>query len=78
MTGLLLMRRTLSKWYMHLGKILDYHLLSMPHGSMNDADMPVYPVLNMTLALDKSRNEESSGPTHCNFEKTKNKVNLET
>lgn len=63
--GLLLMSRRLSKWYMHLGKISDYHLLSMPHGSMNGADTPLYPVLNMTLALDKSRNEGSPDPTHC-------------
>lgn len=71
MTGLLLMSRRLSKWYMHLGKISDYHLLSMLHGSTNDADMPVYPVLNMTLVLGKCRNEESSGPTHCSFKENK-------
>lgn len=39
---------------------------------MNDADMPVYLVLNMTLVLGKSRNEESSGPTYCNFKEKKN------
>ena len=64
-TGQLLMCRRLSKWYMHLRKISDYHLLSMLHGSMNDVDTPVYPVLNMTLAMGISRNEESSVPTHC-------------
>lgn len=63
--GLLLMSKRLSKWYMRLGKISDYHLLSMPHDSMNGADTPLYPVLNMTSELGKSHNEGSPDPTHC-------------
>ena len=73
MTGQLLMSRRLSKWCTHLRKISDYHLSSMLHGSVNGADTPVYPVLNMTLTMGISHNEEHSAPTHCKSQKKKKK-----